>query len=144
MHTGAGSAERSRFRAALYVTFGGIAAILIVTVGLALYMTNRLGQAVEGTTHEILPETLAALRLSERSALLAALAPTLAGARDQQELHQLAARLDALIREIGIYISRLGIRADPNTIAILRDRVALLSYTLQTLKSANILSLIHI
>lgn len=138
MHTGAGSAERSRFRAALYMTFGGIAAILIVTVGLALYMTNRLGQAVEGTTHEILPETLAALRLSERSALLAALAPTLAGARDQQELHQLAARLDALIREIGIYISRLGIRADPNTIAILRDRVALLSHTLQTLKSANI------
>jgi signal transduction histidine kinase/CheY-like chemotaxis protein len=137
MGSRAGSAERNRFKTALYTTFGGIAAILVVTVGLALYMTNRLGEAVEGTTHEILPETLAALRLSERSALLAALAPTLAGARDQEQLNQLATRLDALIREISIYITRLGARADPNIIAILRDRVALLSHTLQTLKSAN-------
>ena len=61
----------------------------------------------------------------------------MAGARDQEQLNQLATRLDALIREISIYITRLGARADPNIIAILRDRVALLSHTLQTLKSAN-------
>ena len=137
MRSGSGSINRNRFKTALYWAFGGIVAVLVTTVGLALYMTTQLGQAVENTTHEILPETLAALRLSERSALLAALAPTLASARDDGELQQLAERLDELIQDIMLSITRLGVRVAPDTVTVLRDRVLLLAHTLQTLKEAN-------
>jgi phosphoglycerate-specific signal transduction histidine kinase len=132
-----GAHNRSRFKTALYLAFGGIAVILMIAVGLALYTSARLGQAVDHTTREILPETLAALRLSERSALLAALAPTLASANDGQQLQQLASQLDDLIREIDTYITRLNVRVDPNNLAILRHRVAFLATTLQTLKDTS-------
>ena len=134
---GAADAGRSKFKAVLYLAFGGIAIILVVAVGLALYTSDQLGQAVERTTREVLPETLAALRLSERSALLVALAPTLANASDRGQLQQLADQLDGLVREIDAHIARLNVRADPNMIAILRDRVSFLATTLQTLKAAN-------
>ncbi len=132
-----GAHNRSRFKTALYLAFGGIAVILMIAVGLALYTSARLGQAVDHTTREILPETLAALRLSERSALLAALAPTLASANDGQQLQQLASQLDDLIREIDTYITRLNVRVDPNNLTILRHRVAFLATTLQTLKDTS-------
>ncbi len=135
--TGRIEADRSRFRTALYLAFGGIAIILIVAVGLAFYTSDQLGRAVERTTQEILPETLAALRLSERSALLVALAPTLASAGDQDQLQQRARQLDELIGEISRHITRLQRRVDPNVIAIVRERVAFLAITLQTLKATN-------
>ncbi|MCB1823218.1 MAG: response regulator [Candidatus Competibacteraceae bacterium] len=128
---------QSQFKTALYLAFGGIAVILTIAVGVALYTSDQLGQAVERTTREILPETLAALRLSERSALLVALAPTLANASDHEQLQQLADQLDDLVREIDIHIARLTVHVDPNIIAILRDRVSFLAATLKTLKAAN-------
>ncbi|MBL8250665.1 MAG: response regulator [Candidatus Competibacter sp.] len=130
-------AARNRFKTALFLAFGGIAIILLAAVGLALYTSDQLGQAVERTTRETLPETLAALRLSERSALLAALAPTLASASDRDQLQQRARQLDDLIREIDRHITRLSRRVDPNAVAILRERVAFLAITLQTLKLTN-------
>lgn len=132
-----GGEDRNRFKAALYLAFGGIALILIGLAGLSLYMTTQLGRAIEGTTREILPEMLAALRLSERSALLAALAPTLVSARDDEQLQQLAARLDQLLEEIATSIHRLGGRADQNMTSLLRGRVTVLAHTLRTLKEAN-------
>ncbi len=120
---GAADPGRSKFKAVLYLAFGGIAIILIVAVSLALYTSDQLGQAVKRTTREVLPETSAALRLSERSALLVALAPTLANASDRGQLQQIADQLDGLVREIDAYIARLDVRVDPNAIAILRDRV---------------------
>ncbi len=134
---GVADTGRSKFRAVLCLAFGGIAVILMTAVGLALYTSDQLGQAVERTTHEVLPETLAALRLSERSALLVALAPALANASDREQSQRLADQLDGLVREIDAHIARLNVRIDPNTIAILRDRVAFLATTLQTLKAAN-------
>ncbi|HRF62734.1 MAG TPA: response regulator [Candidatus Competibacter sp.] len=134
---GAADPGRSKFKAVLYLAFGGIAIILIVAVSLALYTSDQLGQAVKRTTREVLPETSAALRLSERSALLVALAPTLANASDRGQLQQIADQLDGLVREIDAYIARLDVRVDPNAIAILRDRVSFLATTLQTLKAAN-------
>lgn len=134
---GSAAVGRSKFKAALYLAFSGIAVILATAVGLALYTSDQLGRAAERTTREVLPETLAALRLSERSALLVALAPTLANASDDGQLQQLADQLDALVREIDAHIARLNARVDPNTLAILRDRVSFLSTTLQTLKAAN-------
>ena len=44
--TGRIEADRSRFRTALYLAFGGIAIILIVAVGLAFYTSDQLGRAV--------------------------------------------------------------------------------------------------
>lgn len=134
---GSVDAGRSKFKAALYLAFGGIAVILMTAVGLALYTSDQLGRVVERTTREVFPETLAALRLSERSALLVALAPTLASAGDRGRLQQLADQLDGLVRQIDAHIARLNVRVDPNTIAILRDRVSFLAATLRTLKAAN-------
>ncbi|MFZ1326702.1 MAG: histidine kinase dimerization/phospho-acceptor domain-containing protein, partial [Candidatus Contendobacter sp.] len=131
------TAGQKRFKAAFYLAFGGITVILALAVGLALYAFAQLGQTVERTTREILPETLAALRLSERSALLAALAPTLANAGDHAQLQQLAAQLEGLIAEIPKHISQLKVWIEPNASAILRDRVAFLATTLRMLREAN-------
>lgn len=136
--TGSAKGKRRRFKTALYLGFSGIALILILAVTLALYSSDQLGKAVERTVHEVLPETLAALRLSERSALLAALAPTLASATDNHELQRIGNELEGLIDEIDSYTSRVNIRADATAITKLRDQVALLSTNLQALKSANL------
>lgn len=129
--------NRRRFKTALSLGFGGIAAILIIAVGLALYASDQTGRAMNYTAQQVLPEMLAALRLSERSALLVALAPTLASADDDGQLQQLGGQLDALIEEINSYIKQLKNHINPNPAAILRDRVAYLAFTLRTLKQAN-------
>jgi len=130
-------ADRVKFRTALYLAFGGIAAILIGTVALALYTSEQLGQAMARATGEILPETLAALRLSERSTLLVALAPALASANDEERLQRLAEQLNGLVQEIDAHITRLSGRADADTLALLRERVAFFSTNLRALKRAN-------
>lgn len=128
---------RNRFKRVLFWAFGGIAAILILAVGLALYASTQLGRTVSRTTGEMLPETLAALRLSERSALLTALAPSLASASNHEQLRQLAGQLDTLIHEISLNINGLNSRFDAGSAAILRERVTFLAATLQVVEAAN-------
>jgi signal transduction histidine kinase len=129
--------QRYSSKTALVLAFSGIAVILVLAVGLALYMSAQLGQAVRHALDDILPETLAALSLAERSALLAALAPTLASADNEAQLQQVATQLDGLLREIDTHLTFLGDQADGQAVSQVRTQVAVLAQTLQELKAAN-------
>jgi len=88
------------FEAKLFTAFIAIAILILFSTGFALYLFNKFGKAVDHTTDDMMPEMVAAMRLSEHCALLAAIAPVLAASRDQEELLLTAARSDYLMKDI--------------------------------------------
>jgi len=106
---------QSNFRTNLYFAFASIAAILVFAVALALYSAHEQSRALTRITKDVLPATLAALRLAERSASLAASAPTLT--------HSDLTDFDAYV--------------DPETIHNIRREVTRLGDSLRALKAES-------
>ncbi|NJN47069.1 MAG: hypothetical protein HC808_11940 [Candidatus Competibacteraceae bacterium] len=125
---------RSQFRVNLYLAFAVIAAILVFAVALALYSANQQSRALARITGEVLPEALAALRLAERSAALAASAPTLANSEDTEQLNQVGGWLDGLIDDIQSHLTELETHVEPETIGNIRREVTRLGDSLSALK----------
>ena len=129
--------RRLSSQTALVSAFAGIAVILVLAVSLALYMSTQLGRAVRHTTDNIVPEMLAALRLSERGALLAAFAPTLTSTETAAQLQQVAEQLDGLLHDIDTQVTLVGIGAAAETVNTVRTQVTVLAHTLGALIEAN-------
>jgi diguanylate cyclase (GGDEF)-like protein/PAS domain S-box-containing protein len=117
--------------------FAGSALILVVAVVVALYTQNRLSTAVQRTTTQALPELLAALRLSERSALLAAATPTLSVAQTLGELSDASKRLDGLLSDVDRQLGLLNDQDREASITHVRRAVQQMGSTLEELKSAQ-------
>ncbi|MGE3535816.1 MAG: ATP-binding protein [Candidatus Tectimicrobiota bacterium] len=124
-------------KTALLLAFSGVAIILLFAVALALYTAEQFSLAIQHTADDILPETLAALRLSERSVWLAAFAPTLASAETDAQLQQAGQRLDRMVQEIDTHLTFLEGRADVQVSKTVRAQVAVLAETLYSLQEAN-------
>lgn len=98
------------FEAKLFTAFVGIAILILFSTGFALYLFSKFGKAVDHTTDETMPEMVAAMRLSEHCATLAAVSPVLAASGDEEELRQTAARIDYLMKDIHKDVSFLSDR----------------------------------
>lgn len=121
----------------LILAFAAIAVILVIAVVVALYTQNRLNAAVERTRTEALPELLAALRLSERSALLAATTPLLSTAKDHLELDSASARLDRLLADVNQQLGLLDRLGAEDVTWQIRTTVENLRRALDELKASN-------
>ena len=124
-------------KALLALAFAGIALILMIVLVVALYTQNRLSTAVQRTTAEALPELLAALRLSERNALLAATTPTLSTARNHRKLEETRIRLDGLLADVVRQLGLLGDQGTENTSKEVHEAVETMRNTLGELKAAS-------
>lgn len=69
----------------LGIAFIVVATILAAAVGTAIYTYRRMAESAQRTSGELLPELLATLRLSERSAQLTVAVPLLNGATSEKE-----------------------------------------------------------
>jgi len=98
--------ERS-FIKKLTFAFSTIAVILILSVTLFIYLSNQLHTAVDQTANHILPDSMASMRLSEHSALLAATATALSNAQSKNEIDLIFSTLNDLIIEINHNANRL-------------------------------------
>ncbi|MDM8522843.1 SpoIIE family protein phosphatase [Desulfococcaceae bacterium HSG8] len=89
----------------LYMAFFVISLLILFSTGVALYSFNQLGKVTDNTTGKTVPEMIAAMRLSERSALLAATAPVLITSENEEEVLRTEERITELIDDIneGVY-----------------------------------------
>ena len=98
----------SSFKAKLYFAFSAIGLLTLFTTAFALYSFNHYGELVTVTTGKAIPSMLTALQLSERAALLAALAPTLATAKNETDIGEIKTRLNSLTKEINSRVNQLN------------------------------------
>jgi len=97
------------FKAKLFLAFFGVALLVLLSTGFAIYSFNQFGEVVDNTAEETIPDMTAAMRLAERSASLAAIAPVLAASEGEEELRQTVIRVDKLIEDIRTDMHFLGI-----------------------------------
>ncbi len=91
-----------------------------------------------------MPEMIAAMRLSERSALLAAIAPILASSEEETQLRHTSDRLDRLIRDINgnlVFLEKQGVCAARPLPSLISDYVSAMSVSLETLKDETLFQL---
>ncbi len=121
----------------LILAFAGSGLIFATAVVVSLYTQNLLNAAVQRTTTQALPELLAALRLSERNALLAAATPTLSTARDLDELAEIRTRLDGLLADVDSQLTLLDREEPEQTIKQVRRSAGVIRSSIGKLKAAN-------
>jgi len=83
----------------LYVAFAAISIIIVVATALAIFRLEGLWRIIDVTEKQTFPETLAALQLSQKSALLAAGAPVLAAAETREDLRSEAELFAKTVKE---------------------------------------------
>jgi signal transduction histidine kinase len=120
--------------ARLYLAFGVIILLTVLTTALGLYSFNRFGAVVQRTTTQTIPLVVGAKHLAERSSSLAASAQSITLARDKSELHVTMANLDALLREINETMSRLKDRVSPDVLRDIREDIGALATILVVLQ----------
>ncbi len=118
----------------LYLAFGAIILLTVMTTALGLYSFNRFGDVVQRTTTQTIPLVVGAKHLAERSLSLAASAQSIALARDKSELQFTMADLDSLLREINEAVGRLKGRSDPDILSDIREDIEALATILETLE----------
>ena len=96
------------FKAKLFLAFSGIAFLILFSTGFALYTFNQFGKVVDNTAEVTVPGMISAMRLSEQSTLLAAIAPVLAASEEEEELRLTGERIDGLIGQISEGVSFLN------------------------------------
>ena len=96
------------FKVRLFLAFFGVGLLILFSTGFALYSFNRFGEVVDGIVGETIPDMATAMRLAERSASLAAIAPVLAASEREEQLRQTVIRIDKLIEDIRIDMHFLG------------------------------------
>ncbi len=122
------------FGGRLYLAFGAIILLTVITTALSLYSFNRFGDVVQRTTTQTIPQVVGAKNLAERSLSLAASAQSIALAGDKNELHATMADLDALLREIKEAVGRLKGRSDPDVLSDIREDIEALATILEALE----------
>lgn len=119
------------------LSYSGSALVLLLAGGLALYLMDQLGAAVEQAISDILPKTLIATRLSEHSALLAASAPKLTSAGDRDHTQQIGADLDLLKSQLIDDVTRLTEISDSQRLGQIKHNVEVITEALSRLKHAT-------
>jgi methyl-accepting chemotaxis protein len=79
----------------LYVAFGVLSVLTVVACGLAAYGLINLGQSLANVTDQAIPSMTASLEMSSLASQLAATAPGMAAASDQDGLDAVEAAIEA-------------------------------------------------
>jgi signal transduction histidine kinase len=122
------------FGGRLYLAFGAIILLTLITTALGLYSFNRFGEVVQRTTTQTIPLVVGAKNLAEQSLSLAASAQSIALTKDHNELQATMADLDKLLREINVAVGRLKGRSDPDVLSDIREDIEALEAILETLE----------
>ena len=123
------------FAGRLYLAFGAIILLTVITTALSLYSFNRFGEVVQRTTKQTIPLVVGAKHLAERSLTLATSAQSIALAGNKSELQAVMVDLEGLLREINEAVSRLKSRSDPDILSDILDDIEALATILETLES---------
>ena len=123
------------FAGRLYLAFGAIILLTVITTALSLYSFNRFGEVVQRTTKQTIPLVVGAKHLAERSLSLATSAQSIALAGNKSELQAVMVDLEGLLREINEAVSRLKSRSDPDILSDILDDIEALATILETLES---------
>ena len=113
VQTEASGKKASSFKLKLLLAFLGVGLLSFCTALVALFAFNQLGTAIDRMEGDAFPRMVAAMRLSERTTLLAASAPVLPASKNEAELLENENRLNAILQEINASIDRL--EAAPST-----------------------------
>ncbi|MFP5213852.1 MAG: histidine kinase dimerization/phospho-acceptor domain-containing protein, partial [Acidobacteriota bacterium] len=108
-------------RRKLALAFLGVGFLAFCTALVALMAFKQLGKTIEHMEGRSFPRMVAAMRLSERTTLLAATAPVLASAQSEEELSQRGGQLNAILKQINESIDLLAASADDPLIKDIRD-----------------------
>ncbi|MBF0229782.1 MAG: response regulator [Desulfamplus sp.] len=109
--------QTESFYIKLNSAFAFIFILVVVASSFGIYILYNLGQVIKTTEKETFPATLAAMRLSERTALIAASAPALAAASKDDEIKNIYVEFEKHMKENRIDLQGLYKMGDPHTLA---------------------------
>jgi signal transduction histidine kinase/CheY-like chemotaxis protein/HPt (histidine-containing phosphotransfer) domain-containing protein len=136
-----GEQKASSFNVKLYLAFFVVGILAFITALVAHIALKQLGDAINQMEGEAFPRMVAAMRLSERTALLAASAPVVAASQNEEELIQNDTRLNGILDEINHSIDTLASELSPPYVADIRAQGKRMADVLQRLKAATQLKL---
>ncbi|OQY58206.1 MAG: hypothetical protein B6245_13040, partial [Desulfobacteraceae bacterium 4572_88] len=127
------------FKAKLYMAFFVILILITFLTIFVSYSFKRLGDIVHSTagTMDVVQETVSAMRLSEDTSKLVAIAPVLAASEEESRFQEVSSQLDTLIRVIHTSLDVLdkgNIRISQKAISDIRENHSALSDALVRLK----------
>jgi CheY-like chemotaxis protein/nitrogen-specific signal transduction histidine kinase/HPt (histidine-containing phosphotransfer) domain-containing protein len=93
---------------------------------------------MDSTVGESIPEMLAAMRLSERSALLTAIAPVLTSSENADQLRETSDRMDLLINDLNKNLHLLTSRSMEKMLANIKNSSQEMTQTLSHIKDATL------
>ncbi|MHC1741814.1 MAG: response regulator [Syntrophobacteraceae bacterium] len=136
-HSCAYPREIFSFKSKLNLAFVCVGALALCTALVALIAFRQLGDAIDKLEGEALPRMATAMRLSERTALLAASAPVLASSETREQLEEHSARLHAILQEITGSIDQLTAAPNSPHVSDIRRRGERMARVLDQLKEAT-------
>ncbi len=101
--------------------FAFIFILVVVASGVGIYTLYNLGQVIDTTEKETFPAALAAMRLSERTALIAASAPALSAAVNTDQINTMYAEFERHMAENRSALESLYKVADPQTLRAVKE-----------------------
>jgi len=122
----------------LYISFLCIWLLVLFSTAFSIYSFNRFGQVMDSTVGKSIPEMLAAMRLSERSALLTAIAPVLASSENVSQLRETSERMDLLINDIDYNLQLLVSRSVEKMVSNIKFSSSEMTRTLSEIKDATL------
>ncbi|ETR72844.1 MAG: two-component system, unclassified family, sensor histidine kinase and response regulator [Candidatus Magnetoglobus multicellularis str. Araruama] len=122
----------------LYISFFCIWLLILFSTAFSIYSFNRFGKVMDSTVSKSIPEMLAAMKLSERSALLTAIAPVLTSSENVEQLRETSSRMDLLINDINYNLQLLASRSVENSVANIKTSSKEMTQTLSEIKDATL------
>lgn len=129
------------FKLKLYLAFFCVGLLAFFTALVALIAQRQLSDAIGRMGGEAFPRMVVAMRLSERTTLLAASTPVLAASENEKELLRNKNRLNAMLAEINQSIDLLSATLNTSQVADIRTHGERMVAVLQRLKEATHLKL---
>jgi CheY-like chemotaxis protein/HPt (histidine-containing phosphotransfer) domain-containing protein len=122
----------------LYISFLCIWLLVLFSTAFSIYSFNQFGKVMDRTVGNSIPEMLAAMRLSERSALLTAIAPVLTASQNAEQLSDTSQRMDILIKDINNNLHLLASRSMEKIVANIKTSSKEMTQSLKEIKEATL------
>ena len=125
------------FKRKLVWAFVAIGFMALFTAVMSVASFGELGEAIKHMEGDAFPRMVAAMRLSERVTLLAALAPVLAASEDEDDLLGQTKRFQEILAQIDAGVDAIAKESDAQVIARIRAHAKRMEEILYVLKDAT-------
>ena len=122
----------------LYISFLCIWLLVLFSTAFSIYSFNRFGMLMDSTVGKSIPEMLSAMRLSERSAMLTAIAPVLTASKNVNQLRETSERIDLLITDINESLHLLASQSMEKMLANIKKSSQEMTQTLSQIKDETL------